>query len=160
MIINAIKHIHTSDVLMENFYRDWSDKAPVGSQSPGHAELQFSLEQSGVITQTLTDPHWPSSDLIPISFTFKPIGFCGFSILIWHCLDIFTLRIKCLCKPILNWIFCKLLACVMVAEMFRILRKMPVLNRMDIGIVSYKWTFLSLLDLCRCLCLLSDSFLL
>jgi len=40
----------------------------------------------------------------------------------------------------------------MVAEMFRILRKMPALNRMDIGIFSYKWTFLTLLDLCRFLC--------
>lgn len=33
-----------------------------------------------------------------------------------------------------------------------------LLDRKDMGILSYKWTFLSLLDFCRCLCLLSNSF--
>jgi len=60
---------------MENFYRNKSDKTPRGFQSPVQVELVLSLEQSDVIAEMLTDPSWPNSHLIPISFTFKTTGF-------------------------------------------------------------------------------------
>lgn len=106
----------------------------------------------------LVDPCWPSSDLITISFSFKPTDFHGFCFKLAQLRYALVLRIQCLCKVIWE------LSALQVNSLCGSDRDVQdpeenaILDRKDMGVVSYKWTFLSLLDFCRCLCLLSNSF--
>lgn len=84
----------------------------------------------------LTYPSWPNSNLTPISFSFKPNGSCGFSIINWHCLDIPVLRIKCSCKAV--WELNVSSSCDGVRDVSGILRKMPVLDVLHLGILTVK----------------------